>query len=267
MHTSHCHPAPCFATPLYVPRTTAALRTPACSSPPHAAPGPARTRAHHAAAPQISLAPPLFLQSRTPPSSHRCPTSLVAQHHHSTAVDCAVPLSPSPLLRASCATRRPPPSPLAAPINSRRHSPPHPAPPSHFPPLSPELPPPPSATPRPTVRPPPLISLHKPSQPEVRTGMGCPRPPISTPHSRPPPCPGRPSATTTRPPLCAPSYVSVWVKRKKMDVLSITPSPLFLFHTKALPPSLYPVLLKAPSLFHFSTCSTSSLLFLFTISP
>jgi hypothetical protein len=52
-----------------------------------------------------------------------------------------------------------------------------------------------------------------------------------------------------------------------MDVLSITPSPLFLFHTKALPPSLYSVLLKAPSLFHFSTRITPSLLFVFTISP
>jgi hypothetical protein len=77
---------------------------------------------------------------------------------------------------------------------------------AHLPATSPFLPPPPSLPPQLAVRPPPSISLHKLSQHEVRTGMSCPRPPLSAPppHSRPPPCPRRPPATTVSLPLCAP---------------------------------------------------------------
>jgi hypothetical protein len=93
---------------------------------------------------------------------------------------------------------------LPAPINSPASLAASPRTSQALPSLSPELPPPPSQAAPVTDRPPPSISLHKPPQPEVRTGTSRPRPPLSIPpHSRLPPCPGRPPSAAGRSPLCA----------------------------------------------------------------
>jgi hypothetical protein len=110
---------------------------------------------------------------------------------------------------------------LLAPINSPASLAASPRTSQALPSLSPELPPPPSQAAPVTDRPPSSISLHKPPQPEVRTGTSRPQPPLSV-----PPLPAAVRRRQVAP--VRPLSVLFCIERKKMDVLSITPS-LFSF--------------------------------------
>jgi hypothetical protein len=112
--------------------------------------------------------------------------------------------------------------------SSRRHPSPRP------PPLPPELP----NTTAPN-HPPPSIRLHEPSQPEVRTGIGRYRPPLSV-----PPSPGCHRAREDRrPPRSEPPLPPVplfWAEGGRRRRFCLSPVPLFSFpHWDPSTPSLF----------------------------